>query len=310
MDSTKVTFKKNAKSFSFAALFFDRDTYAASHAFYAWCRACDDAIDNAATKDEALRNLNTVKNLTKQAVAGRLAVLTADDKAQVIDGIAVAPFYALQNLVKQYHLEPQYLFELLQGMYWDLIKTSYSDFIELDQYCYYVASTVGLTMCQILGLSRARFESSAYRYAEAMGQAMQLTNIARDVYEDFKMGRVYLPLKLLKQHHLEPVHLFSDDKKLFAVVTDVVARAEELYRVGKLGIVYLPTRAGFAVLLAANLYRAIGRKILRGKNGSQESYFYLRHRAVIPLFHKIGILTLTVIEFIKVRAWVRGVQKV
>ncbi len=301
MDSTKVTFKKNAKSFAFAAVFFDRATYAASHAFYAWCRACDDAIDNAANKDEALRNLNTVKDLTKKAVQGRLNFVTVDDSTHVVAGIAVAPFYALQALVKQYELEPKYLFELLQGMYWDLIKTSYTDFIELDQYCYYVASTVGLTMCQILGLPRTQFESTAYRYAEAMGQAMQLTNIARDVLEDYKMGRVYLPLKLLKQYQLEPAHLFADNKKLLAVVTDVVNRADELYRLGKLGIVYLPNRAGFAVLLAANLYRAIGRKILHGKNRSQQPYFYLRHRAVVPLLQKCGILMLTVIEFIKLK---------
>jgi phytoene synthase len=137
-----------------------------------------------------------------------------------------------------------------------------SDDDELLRYCYRVASTVGLMMCAVLGVR----EPSAFPHAVDLGVAMQLTNICRDVREDARMGRVYLPASRLEAAGLTPDDLLQDrvDREALArVVADLLHLADRYYASADAGMRWIPARARTAIVVASRVYRAIGVKLRR-----------------------------------------------
>lgn len=161
-------------------------------ALYAFMRLIDDASDNGADLAEKQCELAKWRAALDGAITGQ---------SQIFDGNAVMPLPsgcmdgerevlpALVDTMQRYKMPSRYLHDLISGAEMDLTVKSYPSFERLKEYCYRVAGTVGLTCTHIFGFSDPR----ALELAEKMGLAFQLTNIIRDVHEDYGLGRVYLP---------------------------------------------------------------------------------------------------------------------
>ena len=245
---------RGSMSFSLAARFFPQKLREGASLLYSWCRYCDDETD--------LTELGFGARPQDQAVTPAilrewtLRSLAPDAK---ID--ALPPSYAALALVASRHPFPAvYCMDLIDGMEDDRASVRYETLDHLRLYCYRVAGTVGLLMSHIMGLRDER----ALDNAVSLGIALQLTNIARDVGEDFERGRIYLPLEWLRAEGLEPTQLLNpaQHEKLFALVERLLRHAEEHYVQGVSGLEALPLRASFAVAIAASVYRGIGEKIL------------------------------------------------
>ena len=166
--------RREAKNFYYAFVTLPQEKRRAIYAAYAFCRHCDDSVDEAASPEDKLSALAALQTSLEQAYRGH----------------PPSPmFLALSDAADRYDIPHEYFREIILGVESDLVKTRYQDFEELRQYCYRVASVVGLVCLQIFQYR----DDAARRHAVDLGLAMQLTNIMRDVREDWNMGRVYLP---------------------------------------------------------------------------------------------------------------------
>lgn len=267
MRSAEKTFRKGSRSFSLAALFFDRDTYEDATLLYAWCRHCDDEVDSLTGESvgSLLAKVQQLEEKTRRACAG--------------EEMAEEPFRSFGALVRKHQIPLSYPLELLEGMAMDARCVEYETLADLEIYAYRVAGTVGLMMSRILGVSDPRAE----RHAMRLGIAMQLTNISRDVREDAGLGRVYLPLSWLRRAGVEPEAL-GDPRawpRVAPVVRELVEAAEAAYEEGNQGLRYLPARAALAIAAASGIYRAIGHRVVKRGGRAWET------RTVVPLPRKL-----------------------
>jgi 15-cis-phytoene synthase len=239
--------KVGSLTFSFAASLLGSKAKSGIFWLYAWCRECDDIVDDpeAATRPELL--MQRVKMIRE------LTLSDSDDPSPA--------FVGMRRLLTTYDIPKYYAQELINGMEMDISKKRYKDMDELLSYCYRVAGTVGLMSCSIFGLKSI----SALKNAESFGMAMQITNIARDVFEDFRMGRIYLPLAYLRDEGIieEELLNITQRDRLVRVVSRLLTDADQLYRVGFVGTIHLPWRCALAVYTAGLIYRDIGRIILK-----------------------------------------------
>ena len=175
-DCRNIT-RREAKNFYYAFVTLPPAKRKAIYAAYAFCRYCDDSVDEAASPEARLSALASLQNNLEQAYQGRPATPV---------------FLALSDAADRYAIPQEYFSEIIRGVESDLVKTRYQDFDELREYCYRVASVVGLVCLQIFQY-HPQDGAAARELAIDLGLAMQLTNIMRDVREDWSMGRVYLP---------------------------------------------------------------------------------------------------------------------
>ncbi len=166
--------RREAKNFYYAVVTLPQEKRKAIYAAYAFCRQCDDSVDEAASPEAKISALTDLQANLELAFQGRPATPV---------------FLALSDTADRYDIPQEYFSEIVRGVESDLVKTRYQDFEELREYCYRVASVVGLVCLQIFQYR----DPAAREYAVDLGLAMQLTNIVRDVREDWNMGRVYLP---------------------------------------------------------------------------------------------------------------------
>jgi phytoene synthase len=166
--------RREAKNFYYAFLTLPAAKRRAIYAAYAFCRHCDDSVDEETSTDAKLKALTDLQASLDSTYSGN----------------ASSPVYvALADVAQKYGIPQDYFQEVILGVESDLVKDRFQNFEELKEYCYRVASVVGLICLQIFGYEN----DDAKEYAVDLGLAMQLTNIIRDVREDFEMGRVYLP---------------------------------------------------------------------------------------------------------------------
>jgi phytoene synthase len=179
-----------ARTFFFASHCLSRSTRTNAYAVYAFCRTADNAVDEAATLEQARQRIQQI-HIDLEKVYG-------DDQ--------VSPMLrAFRQTVKDRGI-PRDLFDaLLDGMDMDLYKTRYSTYEELDLYCYRVAGVVGLMMTHLFGFRSER----CFPNAVALGRAMQLTNILRDIKEDLERDRIYLPQNELARFGVTEADLAS-----------------------------------------------------------------------------------------------------
>ena len=145
---------KGSKSFALASLIFGKDIKNGAHLLYCWCRYADDYIDHA-PKGELHARLKTLEEETKKALDGNPSNIFA--------------FQALATIHKKYKFPAHYPLELIEGMKMDVLGHHYQNLEDLELYCYRVASTVGLIMCHIMGIS----DEKALKHASDLGMAMQ-----------------------------------------------------------------------------------------------------------------------------------------
>lgn len=266
------TLARHSKSFALAGKLLPGDQRRDAAVLYTYCRLVDDRIDFAdrAEQPRALRELQATLN----------SVYRDEPQADV-------RLRAFQELVKRRGLPREYPEALLAGMAMDTTGAHYQTIDELLLYCHRVAGVVGLMMCHVLGIS----DSRALRNAAHLGIAMQLTNICRDVAEDWQRGRLYLPLGMLRDCgpqapravSRQPLALEARDS-ISAVTRQLLAVADSFYVSGDAGMCALPWRAAFSVRAARWIYAAIGSRILRA------DYDLYSMRAVVPLSQKLGLL--------------------
>lgn len=236
------TLSRHGKTFRWASVFLaDQQLYAAAE-LYQLCRELDDIADAPAADDRA----------SSYPFESLLARLDSKDlrESQVTEKRII-------NLVENLSVPPAAILAMIEGFQQDTVHRPLVSDEELLRYCYRVAGTVGLMMCPILGVTEPR----ALPHAIDLGIAMQLTNIARDVREDAVMGRRYLPMDAQPSSLVSMTAAAQAEAK--NAINSALKMAEHYYQSGLAGLVYLPRRNRVAILLAAILYRAIGRKLLR-----------------------------------------------
>ena len=260
----------HSRSFHAASLLLPRPIRDAAVATYAFRRGADDDVDMAVSAAAALER--------HQRTRDRLARLYAGETMDTAVGRCFAWVVRSKQIPRD---EPE---ALLDGMAQDVGEVRVPDEEALLLYCYRAAGVVGRMMSRIMG----RADADALRRAVDLGIAMQLTNIARDVGEDAARGRVYLPGSWLAAAGSSFAEVLSGAATpgVLAVNRRVLARAEDYYASGIGGICLLPASSRPAILGAALLYRAIGRKV-RARGGDGVSA-----RARVGGAAKLGLLAL------------------
>ncbi len=260
--------KRHARSFYFASHWLDARTRADAYAIYAFCRAADNAVDEAIDGDDALRCIAQSEATLEQAYGG---------------GPVDSWVCEFRRAVHGREIPKRYFNELLAGMRMDLEIHRYETFEALDEYCYRAAGVVGLMMAHIFGF---RDERCLPRAVE-LGKAMQLTNILRDIGDDFALGRVYLPQKELREFGVDDQQLREGrvDEAFRELMRFQIARARGLYCSAEEGIADLLGRRNRATArLMSRLYAGILEAIER------LDYDVFARRAHVELHRKLACL--------------------
>lgn len=221
-----------AKSFNWAGFFLPKDTYEECSKLYAFCRILDDVVDSGQDLKIKKERFNEIKNILKL-----YEIRFTDNENMLIVNDMI-------KLTENKNIKKILLDDLIEGIESDLKKeVNFTTVKELLIYSYRVAGTVGLMMAKILSVK----DSRALKGAIDLGIAMQLTNIARDVIEDQKIGRKYI-------------------EKDFKNIKATLQLADTFYESSFSSIKKIPFRYRFTILVARRVYRQIGRKIINKKN--------------------------------------------
>jgi phytoene synthase len=240
-------------------------------AIYAFCRTADDIVDNGAPAGERISALDDWRERLINAYGGH-----AEHPVMVAFADSAARFAI--------PMEPA--IDLLRGARSDVTVRRYQTYDELLDYCYLVASTVGLLTAPVLG-----YEDGALPYGVALGRAMQLTNILRDVGEDASMGRIYLPEEDMRRFGYTECDLLRGtiDERFVGLMRFQIARVRALYRAAAPGIDLLSPASRQTVRIASSLYRQILDEIER--NG----FDVFHRRAFVPIRGKVLTAMMTVL---------------
>ncbi len=271
LEAERIT-RNFAKTFHLASVFLPKDKRLASYAVYAICRLSDESVDDSQAYSGA-ENLNKINK----------RIETAYSKEPINDNLLLSFRYT----IIKYSIPKKYFDELIEGMRMDITQTRYSNFNELYSYCYRAAAVVGLIMLRILGSENKLSEE----YAISLGIAMQLTNILRDVKEDYSRGRVYLPLEDLSKFCVSVKDIASNkvNGNFVELMKFEIKRCREYYQKSQRGIRMITgARERFVVIAMREMYSQILKQIER------KSYDIFSSRAHLNKFQKI----LTVIKII------------
>jgi phytoene synthase len=272
----------HSKSFAMASRLLPPAVRDRAVVVYAWCRRADDAVDHAGAGNE------------ERALAGLFDEL---DRVYA-DGPLEDPLLeAFRSVTRERGIPVSYPRDLLEGMRMDVDGTSYDDMGTLLRYCWCVAGIVGLLMCHVMGLRDER----ATRNAVHLGIAMQITNICRDVMEDWERGRLYIPETLLARAGVPGLGSrlggpFPDEAAVpVAAATDrLLDIADRYYASGDAGIPALSWRCALSVRTARRVYSEIGARV-RAQDCDPRA-----GRAIVPRSRKLGLaagaLTASVVE--------------
>jgi phytoene synthase len=251
---SRATIAGGSKSFAAASRLLDSESREGAHMLYAWCRHCDDlidaqhlgsAIDSRAAPSQA--TLEMLQHETRRALDG-----------QPVEHPA---FVALQCVARRYDIPERYPLELLQGFAMDVNRHEYGTLEDTLLYCYHVAGVVGVMMAHVMGV---RGGDALLRAAD-LGIAFQLTNVARDVMDDARAGRMYLPATWLEEAGVPRSGFLQVEHRsaVFALVCRLLAHAERYYDSALEGLPRLDWRAAWGIATARYVYRDIGRLIVR-----------------------------------------------
>ncbi|MEO1679034.1 MAG: phytoene/squalene synthase family protein [Pseudomonadota bacterium] len=268
----EAAIRTGSYSFHAASRLLPARVRAPSLALYAFCRLADDSVDLHDEKTAAVLRLG---ERLERAYAGRPENAAAD-----------RAFTAMIESVGLPRALPE---ALLEGLAWDAMARRYADLSDLRAYSARVAATVGAMMTVIMGVRDAH----ALARACDLGVAMQLTNIARDVGEDARAHRIYLPTDWFAEAGLEPSAFLRDpvpSDEIRAMVRRLLAEARRLYLRGEAGIGALPAACRPGIFAARHIYDGIGAEIVRAGHDS------VSHRARTTAIQKIGWLMLSAVR--------------
>ena len=265
LKACSTAIRRGSRSFHLAAQLLPSRTRQAAFSLYAFCRHSDDLIDGAGAEKSALASLRQRLNLIYQ---GRPAPLACDR--------------AFARTVQEYAIPKLVAETLLDGFEMDTAGRRFQTIAEVKDYANCVAATVGIMMALVMKTG----EPEALARAADLGLAMQLTNIARDVGEDVRNGRLYLPQDWLRDVGISPEELMLDPQfspALGNVVARLLEEADHHYRLGLAGISFLPPDCRHAIRTAALVYQGIGTRI------RENGYDSISQRASTALSTKLRL---------------------
>jgi len=269
-EACRTITRREAKNFYYAFLTLPAAKRRAIYAAYAFCRHCDDSVDEETSADAKLKALSDLQaNLDN-----------------TYSGSASSPVYvALADVARNYKIPQAYFQEIILGVESDLVKDRFQNFDELKEYCYRVASVVGLICLQIFGYEG----DDAKEYAVDLGLAMQLTNIIRDVREDLDMGRVYLPQDEMARFGYSEEDLKNGvrNEAFLELMRFQSQRAREYFDRGFKLLPYLSRRSRACPAVLGALYSKVLDRI------EASDYDVLESRVSLSKAEKIGIMAKT-----------------
>ena len=259
--------KSEGKSFYWASFFLPKKNRIAASRLYSICRYLDDVADNS-----KLDTSSEIKNIFNQ--------IKENESSEI------------NIFFKKNNINLGILKDLIDGLISDQQNVRVTDEKELINYSYKVAGTVGLMMLPIINTK----DAEARKHAIDLGIAMQLTNIARDVYEDAKMNRLYLPKEWLGQVSISDLidnKLDDQKKKLIELsIKNLIELSDKFYANGFSGMKFIPLRTRLAIFFAAKIYKGIGEKIKSG------GYVYKLERIYLNKLEKLWITIISIPEFL------------
>jgi phytoene synthase len=272
--------RSHGRTFFLASHCLPPDRRRAIHATYAYCRIADDIADHSADATSAALALDA---WGRQLAAPTHPVAVAFAAARARHGVPVAPAW-----------------DLLTGVRMDLGPCRFATWDDLRHYCYYVAGTVGLMVAPLLGCE----DDSALPHAVDLGIAMQLTNILRDVGEDARRGRLYLPLDELAAFGCDPEAILRGRPSgRFRELLDFqAARARDLYVQARRGIPALSPAGRLTTLAASEFYATILTAI------EERDYDVFGARAYVSNSRKLSALPGVAADFVRF-AWTPGATR-
>lgn len=277
---------KYATTFYLGTMLMPPDKRRAIWAIYAWCRRTDELVDGPAAAMTTADTLDAWENQLEAIFAGY-----PQDAFDV----------GLIDTLERFPMDIQPFRDMIAGQRMDLYRSRYNSFDDLYLYCYRVAGTVGLMSTAVMGVDGSRYtapwqQRPIYLPTEeaiALGIASQLTNILRDVGEDARRGRIYLPLEDLRRFGYDEEDLLAgvNDERWHNVMRFQIERAREFYLKAERGISYLANDARFPVWAALIHYSRILNRIERN------NYNVFSQRAYVPQWQKLRSLPI---------AWLRS----
>ncbi len=259
--------KSEGKSFYWASFFLPKKNRIAASRLYSICRYLDDVADNS-----KLDTSSQIKNIFNQ--------IKENESSEI------------NIFFKKNNINIGILKDLIDGLISDQQNVRVTDEKELIDYSYKVAGTVGLMMLPIINTK----DAEARKHAIDLGIAMQLTNIARDVYEDAKMNRLYLPKEWLGQVSISDLidNKLDDQKKrlIELSIKNLIELSDKFYANGFSGMKFIPLRTRLAIFFAAKIYKGIGEKIKSG------GYVYKLERIYLNKLEKLWITIISIPEFL------------
>jgi phytoene synthase len=235
--------KSHSRTYYFSTRLFPAEVRPRVHALYAFMRYADEIVD-------------TPHDLPLAAQLSVLEEFEAETMAAVSGEEVPNPVLrAYADTVRACGIAPETITAFMQSMKMDTRVFRYPTYADLEVYTYGSAAVVGLMMCRVVGVA----EGKADPHAEALGVAMQLSNFLRDVGEDWRRGRVYLPLEDLARFGYTEKDLASAvvDDRFAQLMRFEIGRARRLYEVADQGMGYIPRGRRFPVVVARELYAAI-----------------------------------------------------
>ncbi len=264
---------KSGSSFYYSFLYLSPKKRLAITALYAFCREVDDAVDE--TKDPT--------------VAQNLLEWWKNEISQMFDGIPSHPVSkAIYPHLKYYNIEKKYLFGVIKGMEMDLNINMYQNFSSLENYCWHVASTVGVLSAKIFGYK----DKLTLKYAEKLGIALQLINIIRDVGEDARMNRIYLPQNELDEFKVSNEEIFNlKQTKSFNSLMNFQYQRAKIFLDEALDLLPLKDKKSQrAGLVMAAIYRSLLEEI------RLDGFNVLKRKVSLTPIRKLLICWLTIIK--------------
>lgn len=279
-DVSAAVTREHSKSFHLASGLLPASKRRAIRALYAFCRTVDDIVD-ACDECDSLRDLEA----WRQIIRGTMAPQNDPVAAAWVDTL------------KRFRIPRRYALQLIDGVAKDLAATRYASFEELSTYCYSVASTVGLMSMHIIGFT----SRDALPYAIKMGVALQMTNVLRDVGEDFRNGRIYLPQDELHGFGVSEADLASGrtTDRWSEFMRFQIRRTRRLYAESSPGIRLLDADGQLAIAAASGLYRGILDKI------EENGYDVFSRRASLSAWEKTARIPALFLELQRSR-WSRA----
>ena len=257
----------SGSSFYYAFLFLPKERRAAITAFYAFCREVDDVVDEVTDPSVAATKLAWWKSEVHKGFSGQ-----SNHPVML----------ALMPHAQTYGIEERHLQGVIEGCQMDLDQTRYLDYAGLQRYCHLVAGVVGEVAARIFGQTDER----TTEYAHTLGQALQLTNIIRDVGEDAMRGRIYLPVSELQQFDVKAHEItkreYSD--RFTALMRFQAERAHGLYDKAFSLLPDADRRAQKPGLMMASIYRTLLREI------ESENFQVLHQRISLTPLRKLWLV--------------------